>query len=148
MQSLCFNVGVWVCVFGISIILHHIITSFRIASHHTSYCINDAKIEHGFNLRRMLCKNENVLTHEVSFGKYSFISLVTKRGIYFYEAWILLRNMDIFLYEAWKEGKMFFSSKAQKRYVCKVSCIAKKWITIIYIFDSKLHTTNITVLLQ
>jgi hypothetical protein len=41
MQSLCFSVGVWVCVFDILIILHHIITSLRITSHHTSYCIND-----------------------------------------------------------------------------------------------------------
>jgi hypothetical protein len=73
------SVGVWVCVFGISIILHHIITSFRIASHHTSYHINDTRIEYGVDLRRMLRKNENMLRHEVSFGKYSFISLVTKR---------------------------------------------------------------------
>jgi hypothetical protein len=90
MQSWCFSVGVWVCVFGISIILHHIITLFRIASHHTSYRINDTRIEHRVDLRQMLRKNENVLRHEVSFGKYNFISLVTKEGIYFYEAWILL----------------------------------------------------------
>jgi hypothetical protein len=98
MQSLC--VSVWACVFGINIILHHIITSFRIASHHTSYRINDTRIEYGVDLQRMLHKNENVLRAEVSFGKYSFISLVTKEGIYFYEAWILLRSMDLFLYEA------------------------------------------------
>jgi hypothetical protein len=86
----CFSVGVWMCVFGIDIILQHIITSFHIASHHTSYHINDTRIEHGVDLRRMLRKNENVVRHEVSFGKYSFINLVTKEGIYFYEAWILL----------------------------------------------------------
>jgi hypothetical protein len=97
-QSLC--VPIWVCVFGIFIILHNIITSFRITSHHTSYRINDTRIEYGVDLRQMLRKNENVLRHEVSFGEYSFISLVTKEGIlftkhgYFYEAWIL------FLYEA------------------------------------------------
>jgi hypothetical protein len=91
---------VWACAFGISIILHHIIASFHIASHHTSYRINDMRIEHGVDLRQTLRKNENVLRHEVSFGKYSFISLVTKEGIYFYEAWILLRSMDLFLYEA------------------------------------------------
>jgi hypothetical protein len=49
---------------------------------------------------RMLRKNENVLRHEVSFGKCSFISLVTKEGIPFCEAWIFLRSMDFFLYEA------------------------------------------------
>jgi hypothetical protein len=74
MQSLVYSsVGVWVCVFGILIILHHIITSFRITLHHTSYCINDTKIEHEANLRQMLRQNENVLRHEVSFGKYNFI---------------------------------------------------------------------------
>jgi hypothetical protein len=75
---------------------HH----FASSSHHTSYHINDTRIEHGVDLRQMLRKNENVLRHEVSFGKYSFVSLVTKEGIYFYEAWILLRSMDLFLYEA------------------------------------------------
>jgi hypothetical protein len=34
-------------------------------------------------------------------------------GCYIYEPQIF------FLYEAWKEGKVFFSPKAQKRYVCK-----------------------------
>jgi hypothetical protein len=56
----------------------------------------------------MLRKNENVLRHEVSFGKYSFISLVTKEGIPLCEEWIFLRSMGLFLYEARKEGKVFF----------------------------------------
>jgi hypothetical protein len=47
-----------------------------------------------------------------------------------------------------KRREGVFLPKAKKWYVCKVSCIAKKWITIIYIFDSKLHMSNITVLLQ
>jgi hypothetical protein len=76
---------VWVCVFGILIILHHIITSFRITSHHTSYRINDTGIEYEADLRQMLRQNKKVLRHEVSFGKYNFISLVTK-GIFIYEA--------------------------------------------------------------
>jgi hypothetical protein len=46
------------------------------------------RIEYEVDLRRMLRKNENVLRHEVSFGKYSFISLVTEEGIPFCEAWI------------------------------------------------------------
>ena len=94
------SVGVWVCVFGILIILHHIIASFCITLHHTSYCINDTRIEYEANLRKMLRQIENVLRHEVSFGKYSFISLVTKEGIPLCEAWIFLQSMDLFLYEA------------------------------------------------
>jgi hypothetical protein len=115
----CSSVGVWVCVFGILIILHHIITSFRITSHHTSYCINGTRIEYGADLQQMLRQNEKVLRHEVSFGKCSFISLITRRDL-------SLRSMDIFLYEAWifflrsmKRREGVFSSKAQKRYVCK-----------------------------
>jgi hypothetical protein len=34
------SVSVWICVFGINIMLHHIIASFHIALHHTSYRIN------------------------------------------------------------------------------------------------------------
>jgi hypothetical protein len=96
-----------VCVFGILIILHHIITSFCITSHHTSYCINDTRIEYGADLQKMLHQNENVLWHEVSFGKYSFISLVTRRDL-------SLRSMDVFLYEAW----IFFFMKHEKKGRC------------------------------
>jgi hypothetical protein len=88
---MCSSVGVWVCVFGILIILHHIITSFRITSHHKSYCINDTRIEYETDLRQMLRQNKNVLRHEVSFGKYSFI-VKTKRDL-------SLQSMDIFLYK-------------------------------------------------
>jgi hypothetical protein len=87
MQSLVYSsVGAWVCVFGILIILHHIITSFRIALHHTSYCIDGTRIEYEANLRQMLRQNENVLRHEVSFGKYSFIRLAIRRDLFLYEA--------------------------------------------------------------
>jgi hypothetical protein len=86
MQSLVyFSVGAWVCVFGILTILHHIITSFRITLHHTSYCINDTKTKYEANFRQMLRQNENVLRHEVSFEKYSFIRLALE-GLFLYEA--------------------------------------------------------------
>jgi hypothetical protein len=77
---------VWVCVFDILIILHHIITSFRIALHHTSYCISGTRIEYEANLWHTLRQNENVLRHEVSFGNYIFINVVTRRGLFLYEA--------------------------------------------------------------
>jgi hypothetical protein len=103
----CSSVGVWVCVFGILIILHHIIALFCITSHHTSYCINETRIEYEADLRQMLRQNENVLRHEVSFEKYSFISFVTRRDL-------SLRNMVIFLYEAW----IFFFTKHEKKGMC------------------------------
>jgi hypothetical protein len=82
----CSSVGMWVCVFDILIILHHIITSFRTASHHTSYCINDTRIEYEADLWQMLHQIENVLRHKVSFGKYSFDSLVMRRDLFLYKA--------------------------------------------------------------
>jgi hypothetical protein len=97
----CSSVGVWVCGFIIIIILHHIITSFHITSHHTSYHINDRRIEYGADFRQMLRQNEKVLRHEVSFGKYSFIGMVIKRGSLFAKhGYFSLRSMDLFLYEA------------------------------------------------
>jgi hypothetical protein len=36
---------VWVFIFSINIILHHIITSYRIALHHTTYSINEEIVE-------------------------------------------------------------------------------------------------------
>jgi hypothetical protein len=104
MQSLC--VPAWVCVFGILIILHHIITSFHIMSHHTSYLINDTRIQYEADLRQMLHK-KSVLRHEVSFGKYNFISLVTRGDL-------SLQSKDIFLYEAW----IFFFMKHEKKGRC------------------------------
>jgi hypothetical protein len=41
------------------------------------------KIEYEANLRQMFRQNENVLRHEVSFGKYSFIKLAIE-GISFF----------------------------------------------------------------
>ena len=58
-------------------------------------------------------------------------------------------NTDI-IYEAWKEGKVFFRRRLKKRYVCKVSCIVKNWtINSLYITFkvTKYYTycsTNIT----
>jgi hypothetical protein len=68
----------------------------------------------------MLCKNENVLRHEVNFRKYSFISLVTeKKGS-------LFTKHGSFSLRSMKRREGVFSPKAQKWYVCKVSCITKK----------------------
>jgi hypothetical protein len=104
MQSLVYSsVGACVCLFGIVIILHHII-SFRITLHHTSYCIKGTKTGYEAKLRQILCQNEIVLRHEVNFGKYSFIRLAIEGASFFTK------------HE--KKGRCF-SPKAQKWYVCK-----------------------------
>ena len=99
------------------------------------------RIEYEADLRRMLCKNENVLRHkvtwEIQFHQPCYKRrdpLFMKHG-YFYEAWMFLRSLDIFTkhgsfsLRSMKRREGVFSPKAQKRYVYKVSCIAKKWIT-------------------
>jgi hypothetical protein len=97
--------GVWLCVFGIPIIFascHHVISYIM---HHI--VSTDTRIEYGANLRKMLRPNENVLRHEVSFGKYNFISLGTRRDL-------SLQSKDIFLYEAW----IFLFTKHEKKGMC------------------------------
>jgi hypothetical protein len=96
--------GARVCAFGIVIILHHVIKSFRITLHLISYRINDTKIGYEAKLQQILCQNENVLRHEVNFGKYSFIRLAM-------EGLLSLRSI--------KRREGVFSPKAQKWYVHK-----------------------------
>jgi hypothetical protein len=84
------------------------------------------RIEYEADLRQMLRQNKKVLRHEVSFGKYSFISLVTRRDL-------SLQSMDIFIYEVWtffftkheKKGRCFFA-EGSKTVCVQISCIAKK----------------------
>jgi hypothetical protein len=65
------------------------------------------RIEYEADLLQTLRQNKKVLRHEVSFGKFSFISLVTRRDL-------SLQIMDIFLYEA----RIFFFTKHEKKGRC------------------------------
>jgi hypothetical protein len=123
MQSLVYSsVGVRVCVFGIIIILHHFISSFRITLHHTSYCIDGTRIEYEANLRQMLRQNENVLRHEVSLRKYSLIRLVVQ-GISFFT-------------KHEKKGRCFFAEGSKT--ICVQSFMHRKEI-----YYSNLHVPSI-----
>jgi hypothetical protein len=74
----------------------------------------------------------------------------------FYEAWLFLRNMDIstkhgsFSLRSMKRREVVFSPEAQKRYgtYIKFHASQRAELQIIYILDSKICTSNITVLLQ
>jgi hypothetical protein len=89
------------------------------------------RIEYEVDLWRMLRKNEDVLRHKALRNTASS-ALLQKKGSLVYEAWIFLRSMDIFTkhgsfsLRSMKRREGVFSPKAQKRYECKVSCIAKK----------------------
>jgi hypothetical protein len=129
-RVLCIPVWACGCVSSISssfCIISSI--SFRITLHHTLYCINDTKIEYKAKLRQMLCQNENVLRHEVSFGKYSFIRLAIE-GVSFFTK-----------YE--KKGMCFFA-EGSKTVCVQISRIVKKYITVIYMPHELFHTSNIT----
>ena len=80
-------------------------------------------------------KNENVLRHKVSWEiqlRQLYCKrrdpLFTKLGG-FYEAWIFSRSPNFSSLWSMKRREGVFSPKAKKRYVYKVSCIAKNWIT-------------------
>jgi hypothetical protein len=72
----------------IIIILHHIITLFRITSHHTSYRINDTRIEYKADFWQMLRQNEKVLRHESKLRELQLHQPGHKEGISLCEAWI------------------------------------------------------------
>jgi hypothetical protein len=87
------HVQVWARVW---VLKHHHIASYHSIIQHsiTSYIIwHQQKDWIQRKPSEIPWLNKNVLRHEVSFGKYSFTSLVIR---------------DLFLYEAWKEGKVFF----------------------------------------
>jgi hypothetical protein len=75
------------------------------------------------------------------------MDIFTKHG-YFYEAWIFLRSTDLFLYEASKEGNVFFRRRLKNGMYIKFHASQRSELRIIYILDSKICTSNITVLLQ
>ena len=109
MQSLVYSsVGTWVCVFGILIILHHIITSLRITSHHTSYCIKDTNWIWSWFSANSSSKWKGAKARS-KFREIQFYQPCHKKGSLFTKhGYLSLRSMDLFLYKAWKEGKVFF----------------------------------------
>jgi hypothetical protein len=99
-------------------------------------------------------KNENVLRHKVSW-EIQLHQLYCKRRDplftnlgRFYEAWIFSRSTDLFLYEAWKEGKVFSHQRLKNGMYIKFHASQRIELQIIYILDSKICTSNIAVLLQ
>jgi hypothetical protein len=82
---------------------HHII-SHSIASHHTSYCINDTRMEYGADFRKTLSK-----LHEVNF-ELQLRQPAHKRGSSLCEAWIslFLRTTDLFSLRSMKRRKDVF----------------------------------------
>jgi hypothetical protein len=99
-RVVCSSVGARVCVFGITIILHHITASFRITLHHIASTTKRLDTKQIFGNTLL---NENMLKHEARFEKYNFIRLAIE-GASFYT-------------KHEKKGRCFFA-EGSKRYVC------------------------------
>jgi hypothetical protein len=96
-------VSVWFLTFGTNNIPHHIIISYCIASHHTSFCITKKMWRNKGKL--LFQKNWPNYEREYystrhAFGRYIFLHEVNLR-----QQW---HKENIFLRKAWKEGKVFF----------------------------------------
>jgi hypothetical protein len=93
------------------------------------------RIEYEVYLRRLLYKKWKCAKAQSKLRNTSSSALLQRKGSFVYEAGMFLRGMDIFtkheFSSLWsmKRREGVFSPKAQKRYVYKVSCIAKNWIT-------------------
>jgi hypothetical protein len=93
------------------------------------------RIEYEVDLRRLLYKKWKCAKAQTKPRNAALSALLQKKGSFVYEAGMFLRSMDIFMkhrsfsLRSMKRREGVFSPKAQKRYVCKVSCIAKNWIT-------------------
>jgi hypothetical protein len=114
--------------------LHHIIASYRIASHHTSYHINDTNWKRSRSSENALQKMKRCQGTKQA-ENYSFISsdvqkeICCLRSFDVEKVWMVLTRHKNSSLQSMKRREGIFSPKAQKRYVHKVSCIAKNSIT-------------------
>jgi hypothetical protein len=131
---------VWVLIFDINIILHHIITSFRIALHNTSYRISKKFVQ------KEKCSSENI--------RWIMKQCAEAQSIP--SADIILHNSEIFISDViiqqpWqsmtysvnsggnfslrsmKRREGVFFAEGSKMVCTQISCITKKYITLIYI---------------
>ena len=137
------------CVFQrgcVSLALASFFASYhRIISHSiTSYIIS----HQWHDLRRMLYKNEKVPRHKISWEALMFLR--KKRSIVYealmflrsldvlYEVWIFSRSINILLYEAWKEGKVFFRRRLKNGMYIKFHASQRTELQTIHILHSNL----------
>jgi hypothetical protein len=125
MQSL----GVYSCgffIFGINIISHHTIITYRIASHHTSSCIRKRlrrnKGDCSFTNTCRIAKECDMPWHIFSMD----ITYYTK------PTFVATSIRKILFAKHEKKGRCFFA-EGSKMVCTQISCITKKYITLVYI---------------
>ena len=130
----------WVLIFDINIILHHIITSFRIALHHTSYRINKKIVQNE------KCSSRNIRWIMKQCAEAQSISspdiIVLSREIFITNV-IIQQSWQSMRYSINREGNFslrsmkrregVFSPKAQKWYVHKFYASQRNINTLVYI---------------
>jgi hypothetical protein len=139
MQSLgAYLCVVWVFIFGISIILHHTITSYRIPSHHTSFFINEKAAKQDKCSFENTCRviREGAATQSIpsvnilSYRKRVLDNSNTMQQLWQKAQYQMVRRGISFFMKHEKKGMCFFASSSKM--VCtKVSCITKKYSTLI-----------------
>jgi hypothetical protein len=129
----------WVFTIGISIILHHTIISYRIASYHTSFLHQQKRREEGkLILRKYMSDHERMCcSTRYAFGRYIlhrrgiFVSSITTQQTWHNTQYQIDRRGIFFFVKHEKKGRCFFAS-GSKTICTKVSCITKKYITLIH----------------
>ena len=124
------------CVFGHSFARYISIILCIISSHHIKHRITSMiSIENKADLRAMLYKKWKDAKAQSKLRITALSVLMWKKGSIVYEAlmsykvWMIFMKHKSSSLRSMKRREGVFSPKAQKRYVHKVSCIAKNWIT-------------------
>ena len=128
------TMGVWVCVFGINIISHNIPSYIILHQWHKKgiQCWPSENASKKWNCAKAQNKFwRNTASSALMWRKKS---IADEALMFLWRLEYFLRSIKALLYEAWKEGKVFFRRRLKNSMYIKVSCIAKKWITKPFIY--------------
>jgi hypothetical protein len=120
----CIRVGFF--IFNINIISHHTIITYRIASHHTSSCISKRLWR-----KKGDCSFKNTcrIAKECDMPQHKFSADI----IYYTKPTSVTTGIrKIFFVKHEKKGRCFFA-EGSKMVCTQISCITKKYITLVYI---------------
>ena len=100
------SISVCFLTFSANNIPHHTIISYRIASHHTSFCIT--KKVWGNKGELLFRKNWSDYEKKYYSTSHAFSRYLLLHEVNLCKQW---HNENLFLCETWKEGKMFFRQR-------------------------------------
>jgi hypothetical protein len=125
---------------------HDTLASFFASYHHIIHHIMSiTSIENEADLRAMLYKKWKDTKAQSKLRITASSVLTRKKGfivheaLMFYKIWRIFTKHKNTSLRSMKRRKGVFSPKAQKRYVHKVSCIAKNWITKQFVYYMQIY---------